>query len=138
MKTLGLWAAAIACGAAGPAFACSPRSTTFSHYVDEADFAFYGRAEVRIEGSTGFGDEGGAIVSGTVRFSGIECYARPLGENRCPRSLTVPFQVLEDGVNCPPWISWYNPRRHRYFTLWRDEDGKWQLGGAWRSFDRPS
>lgn len=136
MKTLSLWAAALAAGAAGPALACSPRFTSFSKVVDDSEFAFHGRAEVKIARSAALGEDGARLVSGEVRFSGIECYARPRGENRCPRSLIVPFEVVDDDHNCPSWIFWYNPRRERYFTLWRDEDGRWQLGGAWRSFDR--
>lgn len=137
MRIVILWAA-IAVGAAGPTLACSPRLSSFSEVVDEAEFAFHARAEVRITQSEPItGDEGGIIVSGAVRFSGIECYARPRHEARCPRSLTVPFQALEDGHNCPSWVFWHNPPRERYFTLWRDAQGSWQLGGAWSSFDRP-
>jgi hypothetical protein len=136
MKTLSLWAAAIAVGAAGPALACSPEVRPFARFVDEADFAFYGRAHVRTTGSSPFGEEGGRLIEGEVRFTGIECYAPPRGDFHCPRSLTVPFTVVEDGINCPSWVLWYKPERDRYFTLWRDEDRKWRLGGAWGSFDR--
>ena len=137
MKTLSPWAAAIVAGAAGPALACSPSLTRFSQVVDQADFAFYGRAHVRITGSSPLSDgEGGSLVAGEVRFTGIECYAPPRGEHHCPRSLTVPFVVRDDGYNCPAWVFWYKPERDRYFTLWRDENKKWQLGGAWGSFDR--
>jgi hypothetical protein len=137
MKTLSLWAAAIAVGAAGPALACSPSLKAFSQVVDEADFAFYGRARVRIDRSSPISDDEEArLVEGEVRFTGIECYAPPRGEHHCPRSLTVPFAVRSDGHNCPPWVFWYKPQRDRYFTLWRDEEKQWQLGGAWGRFDR--
>lgn len=136
MKTLTLWAAAIAVGAAGPALACSPSLKTFAQVVDEADFAFYGRARVRITGSEPLSEEGARLVTGEVRFTGIECYAPPRGAHHCPRSLTVPFVAREDGHNCPAWVFWYKPQRDRYFTLWLDDDRKWQLGGAWGSFDR--
>ena len=76
------------------------------------------------------------VYVGEAEFSGIECYKRPKGERRCPRNLTVPFTVYDDGHNCPPWVLWYKPKRERYFTLWRDEVGNWQLGGAWRRFGR--
>jgi hypothetical protein len=123
--------------AAAPAMACSPVLTPFSQVVDDADFAFYGRAHVRITGSPPLPDEEGArLISGEVRFTGIECYAPPRGEFHCPRSVTVPFQVRDDGYNCPSWVTWYTPESDRYFTLWRNEEKRWQLGGAWRSFDR--
>jgi hypothetical protein len=105
--------------------------------VDDAEIAFHGRAKVRISGSSSLGEEELRVVTGEVRFTGIDCYVSPPGE-RCPRTLTVPFSVLDDGHNCPSWVFWYNPRRDRYFTLGRDDEGRWQLGGAWRSFDRPS
>jgi hypothetical protein len=140
MKTLSPWAAAIVVGTAGPALACSPHFTPFSQVVDDAEFAFHGRAHVRIAQSTPIspenGEEGARLLAGEVRFTGIECYAPPRGEHHCPRSLTVPFEVLEDGHNCPSWVLWYKPERDRYFTLWRDQDKRWQLGGAWGSFDR--
>ena len=140
MKTLSPWAAAIVAGAAGPALACSPVLKPFSQVVDAADFAFYGRAHVRIDESAPISPENGEgarVLAGEVRFTGIECYAPPRGEHHCPRSLTVPFAVLADGHNCPSWVLSFEPYRDRYFTLRRNADKGWQLGGAWRSFDRP-
>ncbi len=137
---LSLWVAAATAVAAGPANACSLSLTPFSQRIDSADLAFHGRAEVRIESSSPIGDGGdeaqGRLFEGTVRFSAIDCYAPPPGERLCPRSLTVPFVAIEDGVNCPSWVLHHGQRRYRYFTLGRDE-GRWQLGGAWRKYDRP-
>jgi hypothetical protein len=141
MKTLILWTAALATGISGPAFACSPSLTSFSRVIEQADFAFFGRATVRIAEVTPIspesgGEEGVEIIKGEVKFSGIKCYVVPRGERHCPRSLIVPFEVAVDGHNCPPWILRSEPNRDRYFTLLRDEDGSWQLGGAWRRFDK--
>ena len=138
MKTLTSGAAAIGLAAAGPALACSPSVTPFSEVVDGADFAFFGRADVRMSRVSSPAEEGDGVEAyeGEVRFSGIECYAPPRGQSWCPRSLTIPFQAYADDHNCPPWVLWYDPRRDRYFTLDRDDEGQWQLGGAWRRFGR--
>jgi hypothetical protein len=136
MKTLICGGAAIALGLGTPALACSPRFTPFSQVVDEADFAFHARADVRMKLVSDAAEEGSEeeIYEGEVRFSRIECYAAPRGERHCPRSLTVPFTAVEDGHNCPSWVMGATDR-YRYFTLWRGEEGEWELGGAWRSFE---
>ena len=139
MKNLILWVAAAALVGAGPAFACSPRFTPFSQVVDDGDLAFRGRAKVRMQqvpASSAEEADGVSVYKGEVKFTQIDCYAPPKGRLRCPRSLTVPFEVVEDGVNCSPWVLWHHPRPDRYFTLRRDGAGQWQLGGAWRRFGR--
>ena len=138
MKTLSLWAALFAVGASGPALACSPSLKSFAQVVEEADFAFYGRAHVHVASSDpiSLGEEGARLIAGKVRFTGIECYAPPRAEHHCPRSLTVHFKVLDDDHNCPSWVIHHDADRDRYFTLVRDEQGRWGLGGAWSSFDR--